>query len=123
MRRSDDILLVGYLLARRSGSDGGPPAVLGCCNWNETYDRFSHLADGREQVSFRNSLRNTRDQADALFPNVRRGWHHPDGTPAVGRGLSDLHRRLMGHSSAELDQLLRHMSTAHVPAKRPVQRA
>jgi hypothetical protein len=117
MRRSHELLLAGYLLARRTRADGSPPSALGCFGWNETYDRFAHLAGGRRKETFRNSLRNTRDQADALCPNSRRGWHYPDGTPAVGPALADLHKRLSSHSDAELDAMLRRLADARSPAR------
>lgn len=110
MRRSRELLLAGYLLARRTQADGAPPAALGCRSWTDAYDRFAGLADGRRPQSFRNSLRNTRDQADAILRTTRRGWHHPDGTPAVGPAIAEIHQSLARTADAELDALLRRLS-------------
>jgi 5-methylcytosine-specific restriction protein A len=78
-RRSDEILLVGYFLARCTDfSDGKkprPPSALQVDRWGDCYDLFfTRLADGRDSDNFRHTLRNTRDKFDPLFSNGRIGW-------------------------------------------------
>ena len=77
--RSDDLIVVGYFLARLTVKDGTgrpkPPTSLLCSTWNAAYDLFFvALADGRTTPQFRHTLRNTRDIFDALFDNGRAGW-------------------------------------------------
>ena len=82
--RSEDMQLVGYVLARcgtrhGNGSPAGPPPWLGTLTWRETYDLFHEaLGDGRTPDSFANSLKNTRDAFDAHLPSGRVGWLSPD---------------------------------------------
>lgn len=81
--RSEQFYVVAYGLSRLSENDGAPPSSLGVTRWNEAYDLFfASLADGRELVSFRNSLKNARDAFDAFMPNSpRRGWRDSFGRP------------------------------------------
>lgn len=77
--RSDDLILVGYFLARLTVKDSKgrpkPPASLRCQTWTAAYDLFyPALADGRTPTQFRHTLRNTRDIFDPLFDNGRAGW-------------------------------------------------
>ena len=64
VKRSEDMILVGYFLARcGSGKDRTePPSVLGTSRWEDVYPMFYDcLGGGRTPVAFRNSLQNTRD--------------------------------------------------------------
>ena len=77
--RSDDMIVVGYFLARLTILDRKgrpkPPDSLSCSTWTAAYDLFfAALADGRTPQQFRHSLRNTRDIFDPLFDNGRAGW-------------------------------------------------
>ncbi len=81
--RSAEMVLAGYFLSRLTTSSGGPPASLGALDWASAYDRFhTPCGDGRPPEVFRNSLKNLRDAFDAYFPNRRKGWLSPDGSPA-----------------------------------------
>lgn len=78
-KRSDEIILVGYFLARCTDfSDERkprPPAALRVDRWGDCYDLFfPRLADGRDNDNFHHTLRNTRDKFDPLFNNGRVGW-------------------------------------------------
>jgi hypothetical protein len=84
--RSPELQLVAYALARcgvpdAAGTSTLPPPWLGTAVWKTAYDQFyDALADGREALSFRNTLKNARDAFDAHVPNSRTGWvDHQDG--------------------------------------------
>jgi hypothetical protein len=79
IKRSDDIILIGYFLSRctdfSDGKKSRPPKVLGVEKWTDCYDLFfTEYADGRGIEHFRHTLRNTRDIFDSLFENGRAGW-------------------------------------------------
>lgn len=79
VKRSDEVILIGYFLSRCTDfSDGKkprPPKVLNVAKWTECYDLFfAKFADGRGAEHFRHTLRNTRDIFDSLFKNGRAGW-------------------------------------------------
>lgn len=45
-----------------------PPVELDVKNWDQAYDAFFlKLGNGRDLATFRNSLRNTRDEFDYFF--------------------------------------------------------
>ena len=78
-KRSGEMVLVGYYLSRCTDFRGRikpcPPAALRVPNWNSCYDLFfDRLGNGRTELQFRHSLRNTRDTFDPLFDNGRVGW-------------------------------------------------
>jgi len=55
MKRSDEILLVGYWLSRRSNPvTGAPPAARGVRYWKQAYESFAHLKGGRTLPTFIN---------------------------------------------------------------------
>ena len=77
--RSDQLILVGYFLARCTEYTRGrrpkPPAALKCATWAAAYECFfATLGCSRTQGQFGNTLRNTRDAFDVLFENGRKGW-------------------------------------------------
>ena len=79
MKRSSEMVLVGYFLARcgnRESSRPMPPKVLRTETWNTAYACFySLLGAGRPLSVFENSLRNVRDLFDAHLDSGRVGWH------------------------------------------------
>ena len=91
VKRSDELILIGYFLSRCTDfSDGKkprPPKVLAVEKWNACYDLFfAKFADGRERQHFRHTLRNTRDIFDSLFKDGRAGWSEGQSR---GQELSD----------------------------------
>jgi hypothetical protein len=75
--RSDELLLVGYFLARcwSGPKRTGPATALGVKKWKEVYRLFyDTLGEGREFGTFCNSLRNTRDTFDSFTDSGRVGW-------------------------------------------------
>ncbi len=84
VERSLEMITASYYLARcgehRSNGPAGPPVALRATTWNAAYDVFyDALGDGRTPSQFRNSMKNTRDTFDPLFPNGRIGWKDRDG--------------------------------------------
>jgi hypothetical protein len=80
IKRSDEMILVGYFLARcGSGEDHTePPSALETSRWEDVYPMFyNYLGGGRTPVAFRNSLQNTRDDFDFYVDNGREGWDKP----------------------------------------------
>ena len=79
IRRSDDMWLVAYAMAR-CGDDRAPPPWLGATAWNGAYDQFyPSLGDGRSRDSFAHSLKNARDTFDPYVDRpVRTGWRAAD---------------------------------------------
>jgi hypothetical protein len=109
MKRSDEIILLGYFLSRCTDfSDGKkprPPKVLRTEKWTDCYDLFfMKYAAGREVEHFRHTLRNTRDIFDSLFDNGRAGWSEGQKR---GQELSDrdtaLHDQWKHRTDAELE--------------------
>ena len=79
MKRSEEMVLVGYFLARcgnREGSDRPlPPPVLRTKEWSTAYACFySSLGGGRPLSVFENSLKNARDLFDGHLDSGRVGW-------------------------------------------------
>jgi len=80
IKRSIEMLGVGYFLARCgrniAGKPASPPVRLATDNWNRAYTVFfAALASGRTLGSFCNSLKNTRDMFDShLSTSGRVGW-------------------------------------------------
>ncbi len=79
IRRSDEMWLVAYAMAR-CGDENGPPAWLGADTWGAAYDQFyPSLGDGREPATFAHSLKNARDTFDPYVDQPARvGWRAPD---------------------------------------------
>jgi hypothetical protein len=80
IKRSEEMILVGYFLARCGSGKGHtePPSVLGTSRWEDVYPMFyDYLGGGRTPVAFRNSLQNTRDDFDFYVDNGREGWDKP----------------------------------------------
>lgn len=93
VKRSPEMYLVGYYLARRTvlSAEGRPlpPASLGTASWAKAYELFhGALADGRTSRSFGLSLKNVRDTFDAFFDNGRRGWTPEQASPDRLTGLA-----------------------------------
>jgi 5-methylcytosine-specific restriction endonuclease McrA len=74
-----DFIIVGYFLSRygemineKTGEmKSVPPSELETQKWDEAYDLFFlKLGNGRDLATFRNSLRNTRDEFDYFLPEV-----------------------------------------------------
>lgn len=85
VRRSPEMWTVALYLSRfgvRASSDSPakPPEHLGAGSWRETYEIFyPSLGGGRPITSFRNSLKNARDDFDAHVPESgRTGWRQED---------------------------------------------
>ncbi len=80
IERSGDMQFVAYALARcgeltEPGKPSLPPSWLGVDSWKAAYALFfDALGDGREPVSFANSLKNARDAFDAHVDSGRVGW-------------------------------------------------
>jgi 5-methylcytosine-specific restriction endonuclease McrA len=79
MKRSPEMVLVGYFLARCGNREGAdrplPPKVLRTEEWNTAYACFySSLGDGRPLSVFENSLKNARDLFDGHLDSGRVGW-------------------------------------------------
>lgn len=115
-KRSDEIILVGYFLARCTDfSDGRrprPPAALRVDRWGDCYDLFfARLADGRDSESFRHTLRNSRDKFDPLFSNGRIGWLDAKRRQNVlNEREEDLHRSWKKKTDQELaDHILEYV--------------
>jgi len=78
-------IAVGYFLSRfgervdeRTGEVRSlPPVELDVKNWDQAYDVFFlKLGNGRDLVTFRNSLRNTRDEFDYFLSEVTKRVGH-----------------------------------------------
>lgn len=88
-RRSSEMQLVGYALARcgvpgRRPREVLPPPWLGATSWRHAYEQFyPALAAGRDLPALRNTLKNARDAFDAHVENARVGWvdHARGGKP------------------------------------------
>lgn len=84
IRRSRELVLVGYFLSRcgdQATSPGTvrPPQVLGTSEWKKAYAIFyRELRDGRSLRSFSNTLKNSRDAFDAWLDSGRVGWRTAD---------------------------------------------
>lgn len=95
MKRSDEMVLVGYFLARCGEKECGstkPPRVLGAESWDNAYACFyPSLGAGRTLVTFRNSLKNARDLFDGHLDSGRVGWREPgsDRAPAPLTSTAD----------------------------------
>ena len=82
-QRSNEMLLVGYYLAR-CGDGSHPPRALNVKDWNRAYAMFyGELGEGRVLSVFKNSLKNVRDEFDAHVDSPRVGWK--PGEPARQR--------------------------------------
>ena len=79
IRRSDEMWLVAYAMAR-CGDSQGPPPWLGASSWGAVYDQFyPSLGDGRQPSTFAHSLKNARDTFDPYVDRPARvGWRAPD---------------------------------------------
>jgi hypothetical protein len=100
VRRSSQMWLAAYYLARFGRPGQLPPETLKTDSWSEAYDLFfESLADGRDRQAFRNSLKNARDVFDAHVGTERVGWRdttktdRPPGTlGAEAARVLDEHR-------------------------------
>jgi 5-methylcytosine-specific restriction protein A len=106
-QRSNEMLLVGYYLAR-CGDGTHPPRALNVKDWNRAYAMFyGELGEGRVLSVFKNSLKNVRDAFDAHVESPRVGWK--PGEPARQRAKEILEK--YGHVS---DEKLAHMVKPYV---------
>jgi hypothetical protein len=109
IRRSPEMYLVGYAMARSSVT-GGPPAWLGVRTWNEAYDLFfPALGNGRPRPTFRNSLKNARDSFDGYFDNGRIGWRQSEKInrpPAPNRRVEETRKEWDRRDEAELREVV-----------------
>ena len=83
IRRSDELLLVGYYLSRcgerPQDTPPQPPMELESTTWKQAYALFFRSLGGdRSPRQFANSLKNTRDSFDAHIESSRVGWRQPD---------------------------------------------
>lgn len=80
--RSKELIEVGYYLSKFGISK--PPLRFSSSNWKEVYRMFyDHLGQGRKELEFEHSLKNTRDGFDSYFPATNReGWKDKEGKPA-----------------------------------------
>jgi 5-methylcytosine-specific restriction protein A len=123
IKRSDEIILIGYFLSRCTDfSDGKkprPPKVLNVEKWTDCCDLFfSKFSDGREPAHFRHTLRNTRDIFDSLFQNGRAGWSEGQ---LRGQELSDrdtaLHDSWRDRPDCDLEKHVLALAFAHSLSK------
>jgi 5-methylcytosine-specific restriction protein A len=123
IKRSDEVILIGYFLSRCTDfSDGKkprPPKVLNVDKWTHCYDLFFlRFADGRGTDHFRHTLRNTRDIFDSLFQNGRTGWSEGQ---MRGQELSDrdieLHQTWKDQSDDALEKHVMKFAFGHALAK------
>lgn len=105
IRRSPEMYLVGYAMARCSAS-GGPPAWLGVPTWNAAYELFfPALGDGRTERTFHNSLKAARDSFDGHYDNGRVGWRQSkkiNRPPAPNRLVEETRKQWDERDEAEL---------------------
>jgi 5-methylcytosine-specific restriction protein A len=90
-------IAVGYFLSRfgervdeRTGEVRSlPPVELDVKNWDQAYDVFFlKLGNGRDLVTFRNSLRNTRDEFDYFLSEVtKRVGHKKKSLPSLRESI------------------------------------
>lgn len=84
IRRSPELVLVGYFMSRCGDQTSRPGAVLpprslGTISWKRAYAIFYRsLHDGRSLRSFSNTLKNSRDAFDAWHESGRVGWRTAD---------------------------------------------
>ena len=87
-KRTNAFLQAGYFLSRfRFVIEGTryplPPKRLNAARWNVAYRMFyDSLGGGRTVIAFERSLKNTRDEFDAHFPESGRiGWRSSERSP------------------------------------------
>jgi 5-methylcytosine-specific restriction enzyme A len=100
-----DFIIVGYFLSKygeRIDEKSGelrslPPIELDVKNWDNAYDAFFiRLGNGRDLATFRNSLRNTRDEFDYFLPEVtKRIGHKKKALPPLRESVME---QLSGNS-------------------------
>ncbi len=92
IRRSPEMVLVAYALARlghrADGQPDDPPAFLKTPNWRKAYALFyPHFHDGRALRSFQSSLMAARHAFDDHLTARPRAWRMKRGVPAEPQGL------------------------------------
>ena len=89
--RTYEFHLIAYFLSRYGSSTGvgqvNPPEILGAAGWNEAYDYFyDAINGGRDQQTFRRSLKNARDSYDSHSGESGRvGWRETDTARSPAR--------------------------------------
>ncbi len=84
IRRSKELVFVGYFLSRCGDQKKRPglvlpPQVLGTDEWKKAYAIFyRELREGRSLRSYSNTLKNSRDAFDAWLDSGRVGWRTND---------------------------------------------
>ena len=104
-----DFIIVGYFLSRfgeefdeKSGKmKSMPPTELNTKKWDEAYDFFFlKLGNGSDLATFRNSLRNTRDEFDYFLDEVTtRVGHKKKNLPPLRESVLN---ELNGKTRAEI---------------------
>jgi len=80
------MFLVAYFLSRcgvilDNSPNPVPPTAMNVLTWKEGYGLFYDTPGaGRNLATFRNSLKNTRDDFDAHLENGRVGWRSDDAS-------------------------------------------
>lgn len=111
IRRSPELILVGYFLSRCGDQTSRPgivlpPRVLGASEWKKAYAIFYRaLHGGRSLRSFSNTVKNSRDAFDAWLESGRIGWRTADQAKKprhLGSNEQSVFEQWTGRSEVEL---------------------